>query len=146
MSSIEISIGLRKDPMGVHGLRRQGTRRRGRNFCPGEGRLRLGSRQLNVRICRCARFLVVLRRAPNRRHLRPALLIRRHERLLFHRLLAPILPRRFLPFRPFPFPARLLRPFGARFGRLALVSLPRPFPTHISVPICAICGISVDVS
>ena len=67
----------------------------------GEGRSRLSSRQLNVRIRRCARFLVELRCArPNRKHLKPALLIRCNKHLLLHRPLAPILPRHFLPFRP----------------------------------------------
>ena len=118
--------------VGDHRLRRWRPWRRGRNLCLGEGRWRLGLRQLKVRICRCAGFLVELRCArPNRKHLKPALLISRHEHLLFHRLFAPILLRRFLLFRPFPFSARLFRPFGAVWPARPCVSsqtVSRPYP------------------
>ena len=86
----------------------------------------------------------MLRRAsPNWKHLEPALLISRHEYFHFYRLLDPILLRRFLYFRPFLVSARFFRPFGTWFGRLVLVSLPRPFTTHIPVPVCAMRGIFV---
>ena len=132
LSSIEIAIGLRKNPTGDHRLRRWGPWRRGRNLCLREGRWRLGLRQLKVRICRCAGFLVELRCArPNRKHLKPALLTSRHEHLLSHRLFAPILLRPFLRFRPFPFSARLFRPFGAVWPARPCVSsqtVSSPYP------------------
>ena len=125
-----VAIVVRKNPTGDHRLRWLG--RGGEE--PPHGRGEVGFQTAKG---------LHLQMRWNWKRLKPALIISRYEQFLIHRLLDPIL-RRFLHFSPFPFSARFFRPFGARYGRLALVSLPRPFPIHIPIPICAVHGTFVD--